>query len=111
MPHSLPVPFHAADHRNDGIARSYLRHLPLSLLCWVGVILLEASQVFVNDASRGYILSTLHYLAWPAFNWCVFAFISPLIYELGLRYPIVGQHWVRRLFLPHSIVCLVCLVA
>lgn len=111
MPLSFSDLFLAAEHRWDGIARSYLRHLPLSLLCWAGIVLLEASQVFVDDASRGYILPTLHYLAWPVFNWLIFAFISPLIYELGLRYPIVGQHWVRRVFLPHALACGVCLIA
>src|SRR5690349_17756174 len=111
MPFSMPVPLHVAELRTDGVARAYFRRLPLSLLCWTGVVLLEASQVFVNDASRGYVLSALHYLAWPIFNWFIFAFISPFIYELGLRYPIVGQHWVRRVFLPHSLVYFACLVA
>jgi sensor histidine kinase YesM len=103
MSFSLPVP-------NRGLARSYLRRLLLSLLCWTGVILLEGSQVFVDDASRGYILPTLHYLAWPIFNWYFYVLISPLIYELGLRYPIVGQHWIRRAFFPHALVCIACLI-
>lgn len=111
MPSSLPVPFQVAEDRSAGIAHSYLRRLPLSLLCWTGIILLEASQVFVDDAARGYILPTRHYLAWPIFNWCIFAFVSPLIYELGMRYPIVGPHWVRRVFVPHLLICLACLVA
>lgn len=111
MTFSLQVPFHAADDRRPGIVKLYLRHLPLSLLCWTGVVLLESSQVFVDDARRGYVLSTLHYLAWPIFNWYIFALISPLIYELGLRYPIVGPHWVRRIFLPHALVCIACLQA
>ena len=108
---SLPVPFDAADDRRSGVVRAYLRRLPLSLLCWTGVILLEASQVFVNDASRGYVLSKLHYLAWPIFNWCIFALVSPVIYELGLRYPVVGHLWIRRIFVPHALVCIVCIAA
>ena len=109
MPFSLPAPFQ--DNRNGGLVRAYVRRLPLALLCWTGIVLLEASQVFVNDASRGYVLSTLHYLAWPIFNWCIFALLSPFIYELGLRYPIVGQHWVRRVLMPHALVCIGCLIA
>ncbi len=109
MTFSLPVLFHA-DDRSSGILRRYLRRLPLSLLCWTGVVLLESSQVFVGDASRGYILPTLHYLAWAIFNWYFFALISPLIYELGMRYPIVGQHWVRRIFVPHALACIACLI-
>lgn len=111
MPFSLPTPFQAADNRNGGVVRAYLRRLPLALLCWTGIVLLEASQVFVGDASRGYVLPSLHYLAWPIFNWCIFAFLSPFIYELGLRYPIVGEHWVRRVLVPHALVCIGCLIA
>lgn len=110
MPFPLPVPLHAIDNRNDGFMRSYFRRLPLSLLCWTGIILLEASQVFVGDASHGYVLPSLHYLAWPIFNWCVLALVSPLIYELGLRWPIVGSQWVRRVFVPHALVCVACLI-
>ena len=109
MPFSLPVPFNVADDRRSGILRRYLRRLPLSLLCWTGIVLLESSQVFVGDATRGYVLPTLHYVAWATFNWYIFALISPLIYELGMRYPIVGQHWIRRIFLPHALVCIGCL--
>ena len=50
----------SGDH---GWLRLYLRHLPLSLLCWTGYILLESSEVFVGDASRGYVLPAVHYLA------------------------------------------------
>lgn len=110
MPLALPVLFNAFDDRGAGHLRLYLRRLPLSLLCWTGIILLEASQVFVDDASHREILPTIHYLAWPIFNWCVFAFVSPLIYELGLRYPIVGPHWVRRVFVPHALLCIACLI-
>lgn len=110
MRFSLPVPVHAPDEHNSGLLRTYLRHLPLSLLLWTGIVFLEGSQVFVDDASRGYVLPTLHYLVWPIFNWYIFALISPLLYELGLRYPIVGSHWVRRVFLPHALVCIACLI-
>ena len=109
MSFSLPVPFNVADDRRSGILRRYLRRLPLSLLCWTGIVLLESSQVFVGDATRGYVLPTLHYVAWATFNWYIFALISPLIYELGMRYPIVGQHWIRRVFVPHTLVCMCCL--
>ncbi|MGA8087711.1 MAG: histidine kinase [Terracidiphilus sp.] len=108
MTFSLQIPF------RDGAANrswlhQYLRQLPLSLLCWTGIVLLESSQVFVSDAARGYTLPTAHYVAWATFNWYVFALVSPIIYELGLRYPIVGRDWTLRIFFPHALVCIVCL--
>ena len=103
MTFSLRMPFHAAKDRNW--LRLYLRYLPLSLLCWTGYVLLESSEVFVGDASRGYVLPTTHYLAWAFFNWYIFAFLTPLIYLLGLRYPITGPNWPMRVLYPHAVAC------
>jgi len=92
-------------------ATVYLRRLVVSLLCWTGVVLLESSQVFMNDAARGYVLPSVHYLAWAVFNWFVFAFVSPLIFDLGLRYPITSRNWARHLILPHTLMCIGVVVA
>jgi sensor histidine kinase YesM len=101
---SLQSPMRAAADR--GWLRLYLRQLPLSLLCWTGYVLLESSEVFVGDASRGYVLPTAHYLAWAIFNWYIFAFLTPLVYQLGLRYPITGPNWPMRVILPHAVACI-----
>jgi two-component system, LytTR family, sensor kinase len=83
----------------------YLRSLAVSLLVWGGVALLEGSQVFVADAARGYVLPSMHYIAWAVFNWYALAFLTPVIYWLGRRYPIAGPGWPARLLAPHAIVC------
>jgi two-component system LytT family sensor kinase len=101
-PAKLPGP--AASHE-------YLRRLVLALVCWTGVVLLESSQVFVGDASRGNILPSIHYLAWATFNWFGLALLTPLIYELGWRYPIHGPNWALRLISPHAIACFFCMFA
>jgi len=110
MAFSMAVTADGARYPGSGVARVYLRRLGVSLLCWAGIVLLESSQVFVSDATRGYVLPSMHYIAWAVFNWYFFALISPLIYELGMRYPIVGQQWLRRIFLPHTLACISCLI-
>jgi sensor histidine kinase YesM len=92
------------------VARFYLRYLPLSLLCWAGIVVLESTEVFLGDASRGYVLPTVHYLAWAIFNWYVFALLSPLVYQLGLRYPITGPNWAMHALSPHAVACIVWMV-
>jgi two-component system, LytTR family, sensor kinase len=104
MPFSPQLPFHAAS--DCSWFRLYFRYLPLSLLCWTGYVLLESSEVFVGDASRGYVLPTAHYLSWAIFNWYIFAFLTPLIYQLGLRYPITGPNWPMRAIFPHAVACI-----
>ncbi len=105
MPFPLRIPFRAGadDH---GLLLLYLRRVPLSVLCWTGIVLLESSQVFVSDAARGYTLPTRHYIAWAIFNWYIFAFLTPLIYLLGLRSPITGRNWPLRILFPHSVACI-----
>ena len=110
MPFSLRLRSLASDVRPATAAQLYLRYLPLSLLCWASIVILEGSQVLVGDASRGYVLPTVHYLAWAVFNWYVFALVSPLIYQLGLRYPLTGPNWVRHVLYPHAIACFGCML-
>ena len=92
------------------VTHRYLRQLAFAIACWSGIVLLESSQVFVSDASRGLVLPSTHYLAWAVFNWFALALLTPLIYELGRRYPITGPHWAWRILFPHAIGCLACMV-
>jgi hypothetical protein len=110
MPFPSRIPSRASGVRGSTGTQLYLWQLQLALLCWAGVVLLESSQVFVGDASRGYVLPTAHYLAWAFFNWYVFALLSPFIYRLGLRYPVTGPNWVRHVLFPHAIACIGCLL-
>jgi two-component system LytT family sensor kinase len=89
--------------------RRYLRQLAFSILCWSGVILLEASTVFAADLPWHRNLPAVHYIAWAAFNWFVMIPLTPLIYQLGDRYPIVGPRWASHLIEPHALVCFGCL--
>jgi two-component system, LytTR family, sensor kinase len=91
------------------LARDYARRLAFALLCWSGVVLLESSQVFVSDISNRISLPPVHYLAWAIFNWYALALLTPLIYELGHRYPITGPEWPKRIIFPHAVACLACL--
>ena len=89
----------------------YLRQLALSVLCWSGIIVLEASQVYASDVSMGHHMPTLHYFAWATFNWFVMVPLTPLIFQLGERYPIFGPNGGRHIFFPHSVTCAGCLFA
>jgi two-component system LytT family sensor kinase len=108
MPFPLQIPIRPDDDRSW--LHLYLRRLPLSLLCWAGVVFLESSQVFVTDAARGNTLPTAHYLIWAIFNWYVFALLTPLIYQLGLRYPITGPNGPIRVIFPHALACIACMI-
>ena len=87
----------------------YLRQLALSVLGWSGMIILEASQVYASDASMGRSMPTLHYITWATFNWFVMVPLTPLIFQLGERYPVVGPSAGKHIFYPHSVVCAGCL--
>jgi two-component system, LytTR family, sensor kinase len=89
----------------------YLRQLWFSVLFWTGIILLESIQVFVADVPWGRALPASHYLVWATFNWFVMMPLTPLIYQLGERYPIVGTRWTARLVSIHVFACAVCLLA
>ena len=91
--------------------RRYLQQLAFSVLFWIGIILLESIQVFAADAPWGRTLPAIHYLVWATFNWYFLILLTPLIYQLGERYPIVGAGWTTRLVFPHAFVCLACLLA
>jgi hypothetical protein len=88
----------------------YLRQLAFASACWSALVLLESSQVFVADASKGYVLPSLHYLTWALFNWFALALLTPLVYELGRRYPITGANWAWRIVVPHAIACVAWMV-
>jgi two-component system, LytTR family, sensor kinase len=87
----------------------YLRQLAFSVLCWSGVIILEASQVFAADVPWGRALPVAHYLAWATFNWFVLVPLTPLIYQLGERYPVVGPKGSHHIVYPHLLMCVACL--
>jgi hypothetical protein len=91
------------------IRERYLRQLAFSVLCWSGVIILEASQVFASDVFWGRRMSSVHYIAWATFNWFVMVPLTPLIYQLGERYPIVGPKWSTNILYPHISACFGCL--
>lgn len=91
------------------VPQSRARQFALALLCWIGVVLLEASQFFLGDVSQHYVLSIVHYLVWPTFEWFAMALLTPLIYELGRRYPIIGPRASAHL-IPHLFLCLACMV-
>ena len=106
MPESRPVFSQSMTPR-----QRYLRQLGFSLLFWIGIILLESIQVFAADAPEGHTLPAIHYLVWATFNWYLLIPLTPLIYQLGERYPIVGAGWTTRLVFPHAFICLACLLA
>jgi two-component system, LytTR family, sensor kinase len=89
--------------------RRYLRQLAFSVLCWSGVIILEASQVFAGDVFWARRMPAVHYLAWASFNWFVLVPLTPLIYQLGERYPILGPKWSANIIYPHVVACVGCL--
>jgi two-component system, LytTR family, sensor kinase len=90
--------------------RHYRRQVMYSVACWTGIIILESSQVCVSDVAEGRVFQFIHYLAWATFNWFAFALFTPLIYELGRRYPVAGSNWAARIVFPHLIACLACLL-
>lgn len=89
----------------------YLRQFALAVLCWSGVIILEASQVFASDRAMAHYMPALHYIAWATFNWFVMVPLTPLIYELGERYPLLGPRWSKNVIYPHTLICAGCLMA
>lgn len=92
-------------------AQRYVKLLLFSLVYWAGVVAVESSQVLAGDMAHGIVLPPVHYLAWASFNWFVLALLTPLIYELGKRYPVTGTNWARHLIAPHALVCLACMIA
>lgn len=105
------VTTYAGTSHSPGITprQRYLRQLAFSILCWTGVIILEGSQVFAADVPWGRALPAIHYIAWATFNWFVFVPLSPLIFQLGERYPVLGPKWSAHILYPHVVTCLACL--
>ena len=99
------------EREGSNSVRDYLQLLPVSLLCWSAVVILESGQVFVADASHGYVLPPVHYIAWAAFNWYGLALMTPLVYMLARRHPITGSNWWLALLFPHLIACAGWMVA
>lgn len=87
----------------------YLRQLALSVLFWSGVIILEATQVFAADRAMARSMPAIHYIAWATFNWFAMVPLSPLIFQLGERYPILGPGRGRHIIYPHAFACAGCL--
>ncbi len=87
---------------------AYLKQLPLSIACWLGIVILEGGQVLIGDATRGYVLPLDHYFAWAAFNWYPWALLSPLVLALARQYPITRSNWAERIFVPHAVACIIC---
>lgn len=87
----------------------YLRLLALSVLCWGGLIIFEGSEVYASDVAMGRHMPAIHYIAWATFNWFVMVPLTPLIYELGERYPILGPKWITHIIHPHILACVACL--
>jgi hypothetical protein len=104
---SLAMPEVRAIQEREGSnsVRAYLQLLPVSLLCWSAVVILESGQVFVADAAHGYSLPAMHYMAWAIFNWYGLALLTPVIYQLARRYPITGPNWAAAILFPHLTAC------
>jgi two-component system LytT family sensor kinase len=104
-PESIP-----ARYWRSPASHQYLGQLPFAIVCWSSVAALESSYVFVFDAAGGNILPATHYLVWASFNWFALALLTPLIYDLGRRYPITGANGARYIFFPHTFACLGCMI-
>jgi len=96
--------------RTPGVVDAYLAQLPISILCWTGIVVLESGWVIIADAMRGYILPLSHYIIWATFNWYGWAFLTPAILALARHYPITRTNWAERIFVPHAIACLACVL-
>jgi len=97
------------DWAGSDSVREYLHVLPISVLCWSAVAILEGGQVFVGDAAHGTFLPPVHYIAWAFFNWYGLALLTPLAYQLARRYPVTGSNWALALVFPHLAGCMVWL--
>jgi two-component system LytT family sensor kinase len=96
-------------HIGNFTLRDYLRQLPIALSWWTAMVLLEAGQVLLLDAHKGYILPLSHYFIWAALEWYSWALLTPLILYVARRYPITRFNWVQRILFPHALMALVCI--
>src|ERR1700735_3531933 len=89
--------------------REYMSQLPVAMSWWTAMVFLEAAQVLLFDARRGYILPLTHYFVWPAFEWYSWALLTPLILAVARRYPITKSNWVQRILFPHALMAVACI--
>lgn len=111
MPLAMPEVSATQERAGSNSVQAYLQLMPVSVLCWSAVVVLESGQVFVSDAARGYVLPPVHYVAWAVFNWYGLALLTPMIYQLARRYPITGSNWAAAILFPHLIGCIAWLGA
>jgi two-component system, LytTR family, sensor kinase len=99
-----------APHRTwfaeDLTLRTYFRQAAISALPWSAMVVLEAAQVLLSDASHGYVLPLQHYFIWAALNWYSWALLTPFIMALVRHYPLTRDTWPRRVLYPHLPACL-----
>jgi two-component system, LytTR family, sensor kinase len=93
----------------DFTLREYMSQLPVAMSWWTAMVFLEAAQVLLFDARRGYILPLTHYFVWPAFEWYSWALLTPLILAVARRYPITKSNWVQRILFPHALMAVACI--
>ncbi len=87
----------------------YTRQLPVALSWWTAMVLLEAIQVLLLDAHKGYILPLSHYLIWSGIQWYSWALLTPFILAVARRYPITKSNWIQRILSPHALMALACM--
>jgi two-component system LytT family sensor kinase len=107
-----PTPSFAPEktpHLGQFSLRDYLRQLPIALSWWTAMVLLEAGQILLLDAHRGYILPISHYLIWAGIEWYSWALLTPLILYVARRYPITRADWVQRIIFPHALMATACI--
>jgi sensor histidine kinase YesM len=87
----------------------YTRQLPIAFSWWTAMVLLEAVQVLLLDAHKGYILPLSHYLIWSGIQWYPWALLTPFILAVARRYPMTKSTWMQRIVFPHALTALLCI--
>jgi two-component system, LytTR family, sensor kinase len=88
----------------------FWRELRFSVVWWSGAVVAESTLVLLNDSARGYVLPLSHYFLWAAFNWYSWALLTPVVLYLGRRYPLTRENRMERIWFPHLIACLACVL-
>lgn len=86
---------------------TYLRQVAVSAFGWSAMVVIEAAQVLLADASHGFVLPLFHYFIWAAFNWYSWALLTPFVLVLARRWPLTRTHWARRILYPYLPACLI----
>ena len=84
----------------------YLRQVAVSAVGWTAMVVLEATQILLSDASHGNILPLFHYFIWAAFNWYSWALLTPFVLAIARHYPLTRQTWAERILFPHLPACI-----